>query len=71
LAFFKILGNKNDNQHLSTKTFSEIEALRDQLGLIFRELDAREAVFLFRLFEADKPLSRSLRKPLSEVYFNS
>lgn len=71
LTFLKILGNKNDNQHLSTKTFSEIKALKDQLSLIFKELDSGDAIFLFRLFEADTPSHRSLRRPLSEVYFNS
>lgn len=69
LILLKLSGSKNGNQHFSTKTFSEIKALKDQLSLIFRELESREAVFLFRVFEADRPSSYSLRKPLSEVYF--
>jgi tRNA A37 threonylcarbamoyladenosine dehydratase len=71
LSFLKLLGNKNKDRTLTERTFSELKALKAQLSLIFSELNSREAVFLFRLFEADKPLTRSLRKPLNEVYFKS
>jgi len=71
LSFLKLLGKKNKDGNLTEKTFSELIALKAQLSLIFSELNTREAVFLFRLSEADKPLIRSLRKPLNEVYFKS
>lgn len=71
LSFFKLLSNKNRTEILTDKNFSQLMTLKAQLSLIFSELNSREAVFLFRLFVADKPQSRSLRKPLNEVYFKS
>lgn len=71
LTFFKHLANENKNETFSTKTFYEVEALKFQLSLIFRKLESREAVFLFRLSEAEPSLTRSLRKPLNEIYFKS
>ena len=71
LSFLKRLGNKNRDATLTDNFFSELKALKAQLSLIFSELDSREAVFMFRLSEADKPHTRALRKPLNEVYFKS
>ncbi|PBQ33145.1 hypothetical protein CNR22_15605 [Sphingobacteriaceae bacterium] len=71
LSFFKLAGNNNKNKTLSTKTFYQVEALKAQLSLIFKELKSREAVFMFRLSEAEITLTHSLRKPLNEVYFKS
>ena len=71
LSFLKLLGTENKNKTLTGKNFSELKALKAQLSLIFNELNTREAVFLFRLSEAGETLTRSLRKPLNEIYFKS
>lgn len=71
LSFLKLLDQKNKNKALGDDFFSELNALRAQLKLIFSKLGSREAVFLFRVSQADKPLVRSLRKPLNEIYFKS
>jgi tRNA A37 threonylcarbamoyladenosine dehydratase len=71
LAFLNYLGNRNEDNFFSDKTFFQIKAIKDQLSLIFSELNSREPVFLFRLSDAGKPYSTALRKPVSEVYFKS
>jgi tRNA A37 threonylcarbamoyladenosine dehydratase len=71
LSFLKLLSEKNKNSFLSEKNFSELKKLKVQFSLIFSELNSREGVFLFRLFEAGKASGRSLRKPLNELYFKS
>ncbi|WP_317899988.1 Rv1355c family protein [Aurantibacillus circumpalustris] len=71
LLFLRLLGNKDNSNILTDKNFSELKALKSQLSLIFGELDSREAVFLFRLFESAEPQGRSLRKSLNDVFFKS
>jgi hypothetical protein len=58
----------NTDKTRSSINFSELNALKAQLSLIFSKSSTREAVFLFRLSEAGKTQIRSLRRPLSEVY---
>jgi len=71
LSFFKLLGENKKYGTLSDKNLSEVKALKAHFSLIFNKLSTNEAVFLFRLSEADKPQGHSLRKPLKEVYFKS
>jgi tRNA A37 threonylcarbamoyladenosine dehydratase len=71
LSFLKQLSNNLGSKTFSEKNISELKAIKTQLSLIFSELNKREGVFLFRLFEAEEPLTRSLRKPLKDVFFKS
>lgn len=48
---------------------AEINELFARLTGLFPVLGQRHGFFLFRLFKADAPTARSLRKPLSELYF--
>jgi len=72
LSLLKSLGSKNLGENcISKSTFSELSAMKAQLSLVFGEVQSKNGVFLFRLTQADDPMARSLRKPLSEVYFKS
>ena len=71
LMFLRALGGGDSNKILTDKNFSELKTIKSQLSLIFSELESREAVILFRLFESEGPSTRSLRKPLNEVFYKS
>src|SRR5690606_28830021 len=72
LSLLKNLGSNSFGQNGHAKsTFSELLAMKAQFSLVFGEMESKNGVFLFRLTQADDPKARSLRKPLSEVYFKS
>ncbi len=71
LTLINSMGDKIGNKTFSKKTRLEIEAINAHLTLLFSELQKNKGVFLFRLFHAEKPLIRSLRKSLAEVYYKS
>lgn len=71
LSFLKQLSNYLGDKTFSEKNISELKAIRTQLSLIFSELNKREGVFLFRLFEAEAAKARSLRKPVNDVFYKS
>lgn len=70
LVFLNYLEDKRHEEIFSEKISFQIKAIKEQLSFIFSELRSeKEAVFLFRLSEAEKPAAHSLRKPLQTVYF--
>lgn len=71
LTLINSMGNKTGNKTFPEITRLEIEAMSARLTLLFSELLSNKGVFLFRLFQAEKPGVHSLRKPMTEVYYKS
>ncbi|MBL7933224.1 MAG: Rv1355c family protein [Bacteroidia bacterium] len=70
LVFLNYLDDKRYEEIFSEKISFQIKAVKEQLSFIFSEISKKkDAVFLFRLSEAEKPAAHSLRKPLKAVYF--
>jgi hypothetical protein len=49
---------------------AELLSIRDRMNTFFKTDALTKNIFLFRVFEADKPIVRSLRKTLNDVYIS-
>lgn len=68
LYLLRQLDNRHRDVIFPPKIISELEYIRKQFLEVFPGMDTGQGVFLFRLSDAGAPATRSLRKPLNEVY---
>jgi tRNA A37 threonylcarbamoyladenosine dehydratase len=66
--FFHLKMKYDTNHALSEANFIELTNQYNKLIHVFPELSKNEGVFLFRIAKSDAPTSRSLRRPLKDVY---
>lgn len=71
LYLIKFLEEGEKDKLFSQEDISDLQKVKEQVSLVFSELDLKRGVFLFRLFDAERPNTRSLRKPMKEVFFES
>lgn len=66
--FYRLL--YGDDYKVTEKMRADVNTLFTKLSILFPELYRRHGLFLFRLFKADPPSARSLRKNIDELYIN-
>jgi tRNA A37 threonylcarbamoyladenosine dehydratase len=69
LYLLRQFDNKDKDRIFPPNIISGLEYIKKQFLQVFPGMASRENVFLFRLSDAGTPTTRSLRKPLNEVYF--